>query len=285
MSTTDMELMGPTARKPKSHTGSLSIAFLLVAAPVAHAQLSPSDSGLGQIPANDWAARPGERVPWLTYGIDAGVGESDNVTLVSANKLSQTIATTDLDFVLREQSRLLAAHATGAFSYLAYLQNAYGSQLVGRFDGQGKIAIIPGRLIWTVEDNFGQAAIDPYTAVTPSNMENINYFSTGPDLHLRLGGVNFIDVSARYSRAQYQSSPFDSNRGLGSLDVGRDISAGASVSLDAEFERVMFDKAGVQATSTTIPGTTTTSPVVNNDFNRTSAFGRYEIHGARTDLE
>lgn len=262
--------MGPTARKLEIHARTFFIAFILAAAPAlqAHAQILPSGNASSLSGASNWAAEPTERVPWLTYGVDAGVGESDNVTLSSTNKVSQTIATTDVDFVIKEQSRLLEASATGDFSYLDYLQNAFGGELLGRFDGVGKMAIVPGRLIWVVQDDFGEAAVDPYTPVTPANLENVNYFSTGPTLSLRLGGVNFIDLTARYARAQYETSPYDSNRGLGSLAVGRDISAGASVSLDAEFERVMFD-----------------NTAMNSDFDRTSGFGRYEVHGARTDFE
>ena len=259
--------MGPTARKPKARTQLLCIGFVSVAAlaSVAQAQVSGSGIDAGALANNPAAAT---RVPLLTYGIDAGIGESDNVTLVPTDKVSQTIAITDLDFSVNEQSRLLEANAKGDFSYLDYLQNAYSSQLIGRFDGEGKVAIVPGRLTWVVRDDFGQAAIDPYTAVTPTNMEHINYLSTGPDLSMRLGGVNFIDLSARYARAQYETSPYNSNRGLGSLAVGRDISAGAAVSLNADFERVMFE-----------------NTAVNTDFDRTSGFGRYELHGARTDFE
>jgi hypothetical protein len=245
---------------------SLSIAFVLVAALTcaAHAQVSPMTS----TGPNDPAAAPAARAPFLTYGVDGGIGESDNVTLAPTDKISQTIATTDVDFAAKKQSRLLDVNAAGKFSYLDYLQNAFGSQLIGRFDGTGKVAIVPGRLTWTLQDDFGQAAIDPYTAVTPANMEDINYFSTGPDLSMRPGGVNFINLSARYSNAHYQTSPYNSNRGSGSLAVGRDLSAGASVSLNADFERVMFK-----------------NTAVNTDFDRTGGYGRYELHGARTDFE
>jgi len=225
-----------------------------------------ADSSVGV--SSNPAAAPAAREPVLSYGVDAGIGESDNVTLAPTDKISQTIAATDVDFTVKEQSRLLEVNATGYFSYLDYLQNAYSSQLLGRFDGKGEVAIVPGRLRWVVQEDFGQAAIDPYTAVTPSNLENVNYLSTGPDLSMRLGGVNFINLSARYARAEYETSPYSSNRGLGSVAVGRDISAGASVSLNADFERVMFE-----------------NTAVNTDFDRTRGFGRYELHGARTDFE
>jgi hypothetical protein len=82
-----------------------------------------------------------------------------------------------------------------------------------------------------------------------------------------LGPTSFIDLSVRFARAQYATSPFNSNRLLGNFAWGRQLSGRSSVSLNADTERVMFD-----------------NTAVNTDFDRTSGFGRYEVHGARTDI-
>jgi hypothetical protein len=203
----------------------------------------------------------------LTYGVDVGVAESDNVTLASTNKVSQTIAEANADFDFKKQSRLLDVDAKGNFTFFDYLQGAYGSQVVGRFDGAAHVALVPERLAWVLTDDFGQAALDPYTPVTPANLENVNYVSTGPDLNLRLGPTGFINASARFARAQYATSPFNSNRALGNLAWGMRLSARSSVSLNADTERVMFD-----------------NTALNSNFERTSGFARYEVQGARTGL-
>lgn len=203
----------------------------------------------------------------LSYGADAGFGETDNVGLSPKNGVSQTIATADVDFDVKHQSRRLDVDAKGNFSYFDYLQGAFGSQLVGRFDGLAHVAVIPQRLTWVFQDDFGQAALDPFLPTTPTNLENINYFSTGPDLHLRVGGTGFFDLGARYARAQYATSPFNSNRYLGTLAAGLQLSARSSVSLNAAFERVLFE-----------------NTVVNGDFNHSSGYARYEVEGARTGL-
>jgi hypothetical protein len=207
------------------------------------------------------------RADTLVYGVDVGVAESDNVTLVSTNKISQTIGVVDTDFDINQQSRLLDVDAKGNFSYLNYLQGAYSNQLIGRFDGTAQLALIPDRLVWVVKDDFGQAAVDPYTPVTPSNLEDINYLSTGPDFALRFGASSFLNMSARYARTDYQTSPYNSNRLLGDLAWGYQLSAQSSVSLNGETERVLF-----------------ANTVVNRDFDRSSGFLRYEVKGARTDL-
>jgi hypothetical protein len=207
------------------------------------------------------------RADTLVYGVDVGVAESDNVTLVSTNKVSQTMAVADGDFDVKQHSRLLDVDAKGNFTYLDYLQGAYSGQLIGRFDGSAHLALIPDRLVWVVQDDFGQAAIDAYTPQTPTNLENVNYLSTGPDFALRFGATSYLNMSARYARTDYQTSPYNSNRLLGDLAWGYQLSAQSSVSLNGETERVLF-----------------ANTVVNRDFDRSSGFLRYEVKGARTEL-
>ena len=203
----------------------------------------------------------------LLYGVDVGVAETDNVTLVSTNKVSQTIAVADADFDIKQQSRLLDVDAKGDFTDLNYLQGAYGNEVIGRFDGSAHLAIIPERLVWVVQDDFGQAALDPFTPTTPANLENINYVSTGPDMVLRFGASSYLNASVRYARAQFETSPYNSNRVLGNLAWGYQLSAQSSVSLNGEAERVMFQ-----------------NTALNSDFDRNSGFVRYEVKGARTEF-
>jgi hypothetical protein len=214
------------------------------------------------------ACAPAALAATLNYGVDAGIGETDNVNLVGNDKTSQTIAIADVDFSLLEQRRLFDVNATGAFSYLDFLQGAYSPELVGRFDGTARYALIPERLIWVLQDDFGQAQIDPFAPVTPANRENINYLSTGPDLNLRLGGLGFMDVTARYVRTEYQTSPFNSNRISGGVGVGRSLSASSNISLQVSTERVLFE-----------------NTVLNTDFNRSSVYGHYEVAGSRTEFK
>jgi hypothetical protein len=207
------------------------------------------------------------RAQSFLYGADVGIGESDNVTLVQSNKVSQTIAITDLDLDIKDQTRRFDVDAKGNFSYLDYLQGAYDNQLVGRFDGRADVAVIPDHLTWVLTDNFGQGQIDPFTASVPTNLQNINYLSTGPDVAFRFGPTFFLDLSARYAKTNYQTDPFDNSSVLGNLAFGRTLSAQSSVSVNGSFERMTFD-----------------DTAVNTNFDRSSVYGHYEIQGARTNL-
>ncbi|MGA2562873.1 MAG: hypothetical protein ABSF96_04865 [Steroidobacteraceae bacterium] len=210
---------------------------------------------------------PAARAESWSYGVDVGVGATDNVSLVSTDKTSQTMAMADVDFALQQQSLRLDSALKGNFSYLDFLQHAYSGELIGRFDGLAHLLIVPERLTWTLQDDFGQAQLNPFSAPTPANRENVDYLLMGPDLTLHMGSTGFLDLSARYARAQYQTSPFDSNRVLANLAWGLQLSAGSSLSLDGNAERVMFD-----------------NTAVNTDFERNSVFAHYEAQGARTVL-
>jgi hypothetical protein len=241
--------------RPRSDTRQLPVAVVSLLALISASKAEQLTSGIASTAET------------LTYGVDAGVAESDNVTLVTTNKVSQTMAVADADFDFKKQSRRLDVDAKGNFTYLDYLQGAYSSQVIGRFDGIAHLALIPERFVWVLQDDFGQAALDPYTPVTPANLQNINYVSTGPDFALHFGPSSYVNASARYARAQYATSPFNSNRLLGNLAWGLQLSAQSTVSLNGDTERVLFD-----------------NTALNRDFDRSSGFGRYEVRGARTDL-
>jgi hypothetical protein len=76
-----------------------------------------------------------------------------------------------------------------------------------------------------------------------------------------------LDLSARYAKTTYQTDPFDNNTLLGSLALGRALSARSSISINGSFQRVSFD-----------------NTTVNTDFNRSSVYAHYEVQGARTEL-
>ncbi len=213
-------------------------------------------------------ALPAHAIATFDYGADVGVGETDNVTLVQSNKVSQTMAIADIDFAFKDETRFLDAVARGDFSEFDYLQGAYASELVGRFDGTARYAFVPEKISWTVQEDFGQAALDPFLPVTPLNRENINYASTGPNLDLRLGGVGFLDATLRYVRSDYQVSPFSSNRFLGNLALGRLLSAHSSVSINVASDRVLFE-----------------NTQLNTDFTRSSVYAAYELRGERTKVD
>lgn len=245
---------------------SIAIPSTLMLATIAHGQVNRTVSTAA---ADSNSATPAQntRAESFTYGADVGIGESDNVTLVETDKVSQTMAIADLDFDLKDQTRRFDVDAKGIFSDLDYLQGAYSNQLIGRFDGRADVSLIPEYVTWVLTDSFGQAQIDPFAAEVPTNLQNVNYVATGPDVALRLGPTVFLDLGARYAKTSYQTDPFDSNVVDATAALGRALSAQSSISINGSFERALYDNTNV-----------------NTDYDRTSVYAHYEIQGARTNL-
>ena len=201
------------------------------------------------------------------FGVDLSIGTSDNITRASSAGQSETIAAAGVNLsVLREGSRL-DADIKGDVRYVDYLQNTYDGEVIGRLDGVLTIAVVPQHFDWAVQENFGQVRVDPFAPVTPTNRENVNYVSTGPDFSVRLGSSGFAKLSGRFSRMNYEISDFDSKRLFGGLALGRELSPAASVSLNVNTERFRFD-----------------DTLVNTDYDRRSAYLHYEAKGIRTQL-
>jgi len=200
--------------------------------------------------------------------VDAGVGETDNILRTAHSPESQTLALVGVDLDVTRAGRRLNADLKGDFNYIDYLQNAFKSQLLGRFDATASWDLLPERVRWTVEDHFGQAQVDPFASVTPANLENINVVSTGPDWVLHPGGQGvFVKLGARYAYTQYETNPFDNRRLVGDVSVGRELSPRSSVSLNADLQQLRF-----------------VNTQINTDYDRRRFYGHYAIRGARTEL-
>ena len=203
-----------------------------------------------------------------TYGVDAGVGETDNVTLVSTDKISQTIAVADVDFSLKQQSRLLNADAKGNFSYLDFLQGAYGRELIGRLDGVARFALIPEKMILGLAGGFWAGAGRSVHADDAHQSRERQLREHGTRSRPALGVAR---LRGRDGTLCANAIPDESVRQQpacrAALPLGRAISAGSTIALEGSVERVLFD-----------------NTVDNTDFDRSSIYGRYEAQGARTEL-
>lgn len=203
----------------------------------------------------------------VAYGLEARLGRSDNIGRVQDAEQSETIAVAGLNVSWLEDSQRLEADVAVDLSYFEYLDDTFDSELLGHANGSVIVGLIPERILWTFEDSFGQAQADPFAASTPETRENINYFTTGPDFILRLGSTGFVRLFGRYSATEFESSNFDSERMSAGLGVGRELSSRSRLSMNAITEDIDFENA------------------VNADYERQSAFLRYELQGARTEVE
>jgi hypothetical protein len=237
-------------------------------------QALPGSGGTGAVlpgaglPGDGAYALGPEPAEFTRYAVAAGIGETDNVYLSQTNPKAQTIAAANADFGFRRSGSRLDATAFGNFTDLYYVQGAYSNQVLGRFDGLATAKLWSDRLKWIAADSYGEEQTDPFAPITPTTLQTVNVFTTGPDLTLRPSYASFIHLAARYSETNYQKSPFDGHNLLAAVEIGRQLSALSRLSVVVQGEALRFD-----------------NTTVNTDYNRREAYGHYLIEGARSSLD
>ncbi len=224
------------------------------------AVVMPAAFVLLAVASNSRAGEPG-------YEISVGVIESDNIQRVPAGGTSDTVLEQEVSFVWHDQRPRLQTDIDADLSHLTYVPRTFSDEVIGNFIGTARLAVVPQYLFWNVAENFGQGNADPLQAVTPNSRENINYFSTGPETLLPLGGENLLDLKATYGKVTYQKSPFDDERFSAGAGFIHRLSETAEISLNASDERVAYS-----------------NNVLNPDYDVQQGFAHFDAQGRRTTL-
>lgn len=221
----------------RSHLGScvrsaLAIAAL-VSAGLAQAQQAPVATAPGAQPARSHS---------LDFALLGGVNWSDNIRRTPRDEEDGAYSRTGVLLSYQRQSQRLNANINADVGYEHYFDDIYDSDVVGGLDGTAIFGIAPGRFEWLVQDNFGQVTTEPFAAVTPETRENINYFTTGPDVFIRLGSVTRLRLNGRYSNINYERSPLDNDRVGGGVGLERELSSASVASLNLRTHQTRYDE-------------------------------------------
>ncbi len=184
---------------------------------------------------------------------------SDNVTRDDLDPIEEDIWTIGATFEFSENTLRSNTDIQAVFDYLDYQDDTFDSEVVGALNALFELTMVEEKLIWIIQENFGQRVFDPLATPNAGNRENINFFTTGPDVRLPMGTRHFFGAEARYSTIRYEESPFDNDRIFALLQVGRRTSSDSNISLNISQEQVEFDNDGL-----------------SDDFDINEAFIRYE---------
>lgn len=202
------------------------------------------------------------------YSYLFGSTHSDNVERSSTDPQEDTTLEVGLrlDYT-REQGRFNAKVGVD-LRYAHFLDDSFDDESYGGMDATLAYWFIPERFSWNVEQNFGQALIDPRDVENPDNRQTVNFFSTGPDVIVPLGERTDLSVSGRWSDAHFGDTPGSNQRIDGTIGLVRHINEVSTVSVNAFAERVDFE-----------------DDFSDGGYDRQSAFVGYRNRGSRTSLD
>lgn len=203
----------------------------------------------------------------LDWSLESTVGHTDNATRVENNEISDTIGTVGGHIELTRQGSRVDGRLRGAGSFRDYFDNTYSDEFLGSGVAELRVGLIGDSVTWSVDDTFGQALSDVFEPSTPDNRENVNIFSTGPDIRLHLGPSTEVVIRGRYQDSSYQhSDSVDNQRITGDIALVRRTSPSVAWSLNASNSNVDFSGAG------------------NPGYDQQEVFARLESRGANQTL-
>jgi len=225
------------------------------------------NSPLGQLPLSLYGSQNQQPANRNYLFVTGGLGQTDNVALTPSGQ-SQTLASVGGAVDAARQGAVFNGFLQGQLDYLYYVQHAYSGQFLGRLDGEGSWALVPDRIKWVLQNDFGNAQVDALSAPNRSNMQAVNVLSTGPDFLLRPSQTMYLQLGARYQSSVWQTSPYNSQRVLASAAIGEELSLASNVSLNANATSIRFQD----------------PTVLNPNYDRRKFYLHYDVRGVRTSL-
>jgi hypothetical protein len=154
-------------------------------------------------------------------------------------------------------------------AYQHYLHGEFSDQFAGGAAADVVLGIMPGVVDWLFLENYSQIRKDALAADTPTNRDNISYFTTGPRVTMPLGDVSQLLIGGEYSLDSYGGNTLlDSTRLGGRVELIRNLSDASSLSVKEFGERRRFDN----------------QTAFNQNYDTQSASLAYRLAGSRTDV-
>jgi len=203
---------------------------------------------------------------------DGGLIYTNNVQRTAGGS-GQTLLLLGLTGDLAGEGTRIDYRLASNLALLKYLGGAYGTQPTGYLDGTVFLKVVPSFFTWIVRETYTQLQIDAFAPVTPDNIQNLNYITTGPRFTMRPTLRTSVTLDALYSYLTTSSSSsqylnIDNHRYGGNLTIDRAFSEAASLYIKGEYEKVDFK-----------------DQVNNNNFAHSSASGGYKLSEGRTFLD
>ena len=175
----------------------------------------------------------------------SGVGymgqHSDNITRVSTNEQSEWIDSLLAGFAYQERTVDLVARVLAQAMHNDYRDDTFDDETLYELNSFAVWTISPQRFFWTVQDDYQQGLLNSTLPSTPANRTNVNVFSTGPDVFIRLAPVHSLTFGARAGDVYTDEANADNTRFSGLAGWMYQSSPRTTLSLNYQTLDVNYD--------------------------------------------
>jgi hypothetical protein len=192
-----------------------------------------------------------------------------------AGNITQSAVDPQSDNTITAAARLNISHSGPVLDlsgivlvrYTDYRDDSFADQWLVNSDIRADWKISDS-LLWRARNQTDQVNLDPLGVDIPDNVQNQNFFNTGPEWIAKIGAVTRFTLGASYARNTFSDTGADNERFIGYTQLRRNVRSPLALSLNFRAQQVMYlDELG------------------NQDFDRDDAFFRFEWARAAFSLQ
>jgi len=185
----------------------------------------------------------------VTYSAGILLSQYSNVNRVPNPTDTETSYTLIAGLTAIEDTADFSMYIDGNVRSINYTKGLADDRVTGDVVANLLWKISPGQLDWIVDDTFTQTSINPLQANRPSNLQNVNIFSTGPDYTIRFSATNNLIFTSRAETFRYESITInrDNNRGTVTASWSKQMNSRLNLSLNDAVEKVDYENAAINS--------------------------------------
>jgi len=162
----------------------------------------------------------------LGYLAEVSAEYTDNIARVRENPESEITQIISGGLVFLQSSEKIDVNFDLTIRKFDYKNDLADDQTIYELASNGVWRISQDVLTIRYDDTFDRVRIDSTGSETPGNQENVNIFSIGPELQIRLGGSNEFITEYRYLNNYYEVSDADSEGSTGAARLQHESAPG-----------------------------------------------------------
>ncbi len=174
-------------------------------------------------------------------GIGVGAEYTDNATLSSGNKKSDTITTTYIGAKISHDAGPLKAEANTSFTAQRYTRGTFSNQNYFNLNTLLDWEMVKDQFHWTMRDIFNQRPVTSTDVNTPNNVQNSNIFTLGGNWVVPVSAKTQFSVLPEYRRFYYQKQNINNRQYSLAVNWLYHMYRLTSVGLSANYRQVNYD--------------------------------------------
>jgi len=175
----------------------------------------------------------------LRYNVGASVAHYDNINHDPSPISDESSYSIYGGVELSEENASFSSTLISQLRATQYTNDIEGDENNFKLSTENLWRINPGQLEWYIGDTFTQTAIDSLVSDTPSNRQNVNLFSTGPNYIVRVNSTNNLRFEGRLENFTYEEND-DSNRLFLAARWNYELNSATRLTLNDEATTVKF---------------------------------------------